>query len=56
MKITENEIKRISSPTIYKRGMEYFKQGRVHLKSRNSERITAAVDGSEVYNVCINFD
>lgn len=56
MKITENEIKRISSPTIYKRGMEYFKQGRVHLKSRNPERITAAVDGSEVYNVCINFD
>lgn len=55
MKITENEIRRICSPTIYKRGLEYFKQGRVHLTSRNVDRITATVDGSEVYSVCVNF-
>ena len=32
MKITDSIIRRSCSSTIYKRGMEYFKEGRVHLR------------------------
>lgn len=56
MKITDEEIKRVCSPTIYKRGMEYYKDGRVHIKSREENAITALVDGEEIYNIRINFD
>ncbi|MCH5209356.1 MAG: SNF2 helicase associated domain-containing protein [Oscillospiraceae bacterium] len=44
-------IKRICSPTIYKRGLEYFNEGRVHLRKREENLITAVVDGEELYNV-----
>ena len=56
MKITDDEIKRVCSPTIYKRGLEYYKDGRVHIKSREENSITALVDGEDVYNIRINFD
>ncbi len=56
MKITEEEIKRISSATIYRRGLEYFKEGRVHLSVRDENEIVALVDGEEVYNVNVRFD
>ena len=36
---------------IYKRGLEYFKEGRVHLRKREDNLITAVVDGEELYNV-----
>ncbi|MDY3928345.1 MAG: DEAD/DEAH box helicase [Clostridia bacterium] len=55
MKITDDMIKSICSPTIYKRGMEYFKDGRVHIKSREESAITAIVDDEEIYNIRINF-
>ena len=35
----------------YKRGLEYFKEGRVHLRKREDNLITAVVDGEELYNV-----
>ena len=56
MKITDNEIKRVCSAAIYKRSLEYFKDGRVHIKSREESAITALVDGEGIYNVRINFD
>lgn len=56
MKITDELIKKSCSPTIYKRGMEYFKEGRVHLRRREEETITAVVDGSELYNVQVKFE
>ena len=56
MKISEQEIKRIASPTIYKRGLEYYKDGRVHIKSREEQKIVALVDGEDIYSVSINFD
>lgn len=56
MRITDNEIRRICSATIYKRGLEYYKEGRVHLKTRTPEEITATVDGSRRYSVHIKFD
>lgn len=55
MQITDNEIKEICSPTIYKRGLEYFKEGRVHLRSRKEDSISAAVDGEDSYSVHITF-
>ncbi len=55
MKITEEEIKRISSATIYRRGVEYLKEGRVHIKTRGENEIVSIVDGEEVYNVSIHF-
>ncbi len=56
MKITDNMIKRSCSATIYKRGMEYFKEGRVHLQKRSDDLITAVVDGENLYNVSIKFN
>lgn len=51
MKITEDMIKKSCSATIYKRGLEYFKEGRVHLRKREDHLITAVVDGEELYSV-----
>lgn len=51
MEITEVMIKKSCSSTIYKRGLEYFKEGRVHLRKREENLITAVVDGEELYNV-----
>ena len=56
MKITEEEIKRISSQAIYRRGLEYFKEGRVHLYVRDDNELVSVVDGEEVYNVSIHLD
>lgn len=51
MEIAESMIKKSCSSTIYKRGLEYFKEGRVHLRKREDNLITAVVDGEELYNV-----
>ncbi|MCC8169269.1 MAG: DEAD/DEAH box helicase [Oscillospiraceae bacterium] len=56
MEITEQLIKKSCSSTIYKHGMEYFREGRVHLRKREDKLITAVVDGDELYNVQIKFD
>lgn len=56
MDITDALIKRSCSSTIYRRGMEYFKEGRVHLKKREENLITAVVDGENLYNVMVKFD
>jgi superfamily II DNA or RNA helicase len=56
MKITDQLIKKSCSATIYKRGMEYFREGRVHLRKREEKLITAVVDGDELYNVQIKLD
>lgn len=56
MKITDEEIKRISSPTIYRRGVEYEREGRVHLRVRDKNEIVSVVDGEEIYNVGIHLD
>lgn len=51
MELTEKNIKALCSSTIYKRGTEYFKQGRVHIKTREDDKVTAIVDGEAMYNV-----
>ena len=56
VKITEEEIKRISSQAIYRRGLEYYKEGRVHLYVRDNNELVSVVDGEEVYNVSIHLD
>ena len=56
MRITDEEIKRISSSNIYKRGLEYLKKGRIHIKTRDDSGITAMADGENVYSVRIDFD
>lgn len=56
MEITESMIKKSCSPTIYKRGLEYFTEGRVHLRRREDKLITAVVDGEELYSVQVKFD
>lgn len=55
MEITESMIKKSCSSTIYKRGLEYFKEGRVHLRKREENLITAVVDGEALYNVQVKF-
>lgn len=56
MKITDSEIERISSANIYKRGLEYLKKGRIHIKTREENGITAIADGENVYSIRIDFD
>lgn len=53
MKISEQSIKNICSSVIYKRGMEYYNQGRVHIKTRENDSFTAVVDGEELFNIRI---
>lgn len=55
MKITDEEIKRICSATMYKRGLEYYKEGRVHIRLREENAVGAWVDGAETYNTRITF-
>ena len=55
VKITDELIKKHCSATIYKRGLEYLREGRVHLRKRSDDMISAVVDGTELYNVQIKF-
>lgn len=56
MRITDSEIERIASSNIYRRGLEYLKKGRIHIKTREESGITAIADGENVYSVRIDFD
>ncbi|MBR5809702.1 MAG: SNF2 helicase associated domain-containing protein, partial [Clostridia bacterium] len=56
MKITDKDIKKICSDNIFKAGMDYFREGRVHLRTRAEGQLTSAVDSDKVYNVHISFD
>ena len=56
MKITENMIKDICSDTIYKRGVEFFREGRLHIKGMDGGRIQAVADGEQIYNINIKLD
>ena len=53
MKITDSMIKKSCSATIYKRGLEYFKEGRVHLRKREDNVISGVFDGEELYIVLV---
>jgi len=54
--ITEDMIKSISSSVIYKRGLEYFREGRVHIRSIDEKSVTAVADGTEIYNISARID
>lgn len=56
MKISDGMIKKICSSMIYKRGCEYFNEGRVHMRKRSESEITAVVDDEAVYMVNISLD
>lgn len=56
MKISEDDIKKICSQGIYRSGMDYFREGRVHIRVRAADSIVAAVDSDKLYNVHIGFD
>ena len=55
MKISDSMIRNLCSSMIYKRGMEYFRDGRVHMRRRAENELTAVVDGDELYNVRVLF-
>ena len=56
MKISDADIKKICSDSIYKSGCDYFKEGRVHIRVRGEESVVASVDSDKIYNVHIGFD
>lgn len=56
MNISEDMIKNLCSDMVYRRGDEYFRDGRVHIKRRSAADLSAVVDGEELYNVYISFD
>lgn len=53
MKITEEMIEKIASPVIYKRGVEYFEEGRIHLRSIEDNSVKALADDNEIYNISL---
>ncbi len=56
MKITDAMIKKLCSQMIYKRGVECFNEGRVHIRKRSDDEITSVVDGDGLYSVSIKFN
>ena len=52
----EQEIKKLCSSAIYKRGTEYFRSGRVHIKTRENQGFTAVVDDDGICNVKVAWD
>lgn len=56
MLITDAMIKKLCSNMIYKRGVECFSEGRVHIRKRSENELTAVVDGDGVFNVNIKFE
>ena len=52
----EQEIKKLCSSAIHKRGTEYFRSGRVHIKNRENQGFTAVVDDDGIYNVRVACD
>lgn len=55
MKISDKDIKKICSDSIFRSGMDYYREGRVHLRTRGADSLVAAVDSDKVYNVHIAF-
>lgn len=55
MKITDEMIKDICSANIYKRGVEYLQEGRVHLRKRADNMLNAVVDGEGMLNLSVKF-
>lgn len=56
MIINIEDILREAGRTIFKRGVSYLQQGRVHLISIEPRRFTAEVDGAETYVVHVEED
>ncbi|MDD6735380.1 MAG: DEAD/DEAH box helicase [Clostridiales bacterium] len=56
MNISDSDIRKICSDSVYRSGMDYFKEGRVHIRVRSENSIVAAVDAAQIYNVHIGFD
>jgi len=55
MHITDEDIKKICSSTVCSRAAEYFEKGRVHIKKREENILTASVDDDRMYNTRIDF-
>ena len=56
MKISDSDIKKICSDSVFRSGADYCADGRVHIRVRGENRIVAAVDAGQTYNVHIGFD
>ena len=56
MNITDNMIQKKCSGIIYRRGLEYFKEGRVHIRKRGRDNVSAVVDGEARYNVAVSYN
>ena len=53
MKITDEMIEKIASPVIYNRGLEYFKEGRIHIRSITEKSVKAVADDSDIFNISL---
>lgn len=56
MKISDSDIKKICSDSVFRSGADYCADGRVHIRVRGENKIVAAVDAGQTYNVHIGFD
>jgi uncharacterized Zn finger protein len=56
MKWTEDDIREITSETVYERGEDYWMDDRVVIESREGKKVKAVVKGSQNYRVEINLD
>ncbi len=53
MKILDEMIKKIASDTVQKRGLEFFREGRIHIKTMDAGTVKAIADGEEIYSISI---
>jgi len=55
MDITENTISDRCTQAVFKRGENYYQDGHVQQINRFDDLVTATVEGSQLYDVTINF-
>ena len=54
--ITEKTIRTLANAKSFARGQEYFREGAVSEVRRRGNRVTAEVEGGDLYEVAISFD
>src|SRR5215471_5916892 len=54
--ITEKTIRELANAKSFARGQEYFREGAVSDVIRRGDRVTAEVEGSELYEVAVVLD
>ena len=53
MKLTVEKIRSLCTDESFRRGVEYFREGRVHNVRLSSGKVTSVVEGNRIYRVSV---